>query len=116
MKRNTKTYKGMTYRQLQAENSGDLNSKEANKLRKQHGLTNRGWGNVIDLYEWLHSALGGMKEMGSRFAKIIGIAQRMKEAEYEIRNTIDAAEKRLNAVFVDYESSNVIPFPTQKEA
>lgn len=87
-----RTHQNMSYRELQAYNRTLLTQHQLNTERKQQGLLNRGWQQVIDLYTWITHKLQATS--GQVEAKILSNFARMQQAAQAITTTVKQVRKR----------------------
>lgn len=87
-----RTHDNMSYRDLQTYNRTLLTQRQLNIERKQKGLLNRGWQQVIDLYTWITQKL--QTTSGQVEAKILSNFARMQQAAAAIKTTVHQVHQR----------------------
>lgn len=87
-----RTHDNMSYRDLQTYNRTLLTQHQLNIERKQKGLLNRGWQQVIDLYAWITQKL--QTPSGQVEAKILSNFARMQQAATAIKTTVHQVRQR----------------------
>lgn len=80
----------MTYREIQKYNSENLSPK-LNRRRKKFNLTNRGWANVIKLYEWIQSSF---KTSSHHFRAAMDCVNKFLQAEANMQKITDKYQEK----------------------
>lgn len=94
-----RTYQSMGYRDIQRYNRSLLQEyKELDKERKNEGLRNRGWRQVIELYEWLNSRVGKVATLLQSFFL-------MEQSASQIRETVSQANQSADQTLAEIEQS-----------
>lgn len=84
-----RTYQSMGYREIQKYNSSLLQEyRELDQERKNQGLQNRGWNQVIELYEWLNTRVG-------KIATLLKSFFFMEQSASECRETISKYQQNV---------------------
>ncbi len=91
-----RTYQSMGYREIQKYNSSLLQEyQDLNQERKAQGLQNRGWGQVIKLYEWLNTRVGKVATLLKSFFLMEQSASEFREAVSESQQTVEKPSPKI---------------------
>lgn len=94
-----RTYQSMGYKEIQQYNSSLLKEyKDLDVERKNQRLSNRGWKQVIALYEWLNFRVGKVATLLKSFLL-------MEQSAVEIRETIIEANQIADKTLTEIEQS-----------
>lgn len=93
------TYQSMGYREIQKYNSSLLREyQNLDVERKNQGLSNRGWKQVIILYEWLNARVG-------KVATLLKNIFLMEQSAVEIKETIIEANQLADQTLTEIKQS-----------